>query len=384
MSPTGYVTDGGFPIQMEAISGLFSSTELLIPCGELGSLDGTTAISGNSMRVNPLEVPSGSGVWRKFGMFRWLFRNGPIIWRSVRRADAVHTPIPGDVGTIGMIMALILKKRLFVRHCGNWSEPRTIAEKIWKWSMERFAGSRNVMMATGGGLEQPSPKFPRVKWIFSTSLPKETIRRERRRELPPDGKLKLIVACRQEPRKGTEALIDSMPLILKAFPGATLDIVGDGSLLNMLIDQATRLNISEHIKFHGKVAQSKVMELLQDADLFCYPTMASEGFPKVVLEALASGLPVITTKVSVLPFLLANDCGVLIDEPSATAISEAVREACHSQERYSHLSANALLTAQEYSLERWQKKIGGALCDAWNIRIDELGLRNLKGYREQL
>jgi len=53
-----------------------------------------------------------------------------------------------------------------------------------------------------------------------------------------------------------------------------------------------------------KVEHSAVLDLLRKADVLLLPTTASEGFPKVVLEAMACGLPVITTRVSVLPELI--------------------------------------------------------------------------------
>src|SRR5258707_410259 len=129
-SLSGYATDGGFPVQMRAISELFSNTELLLPCTAVGGGTGGTSLEGSNMRVKPLSIPKGSGFGRKINMLRWVIKEGPVIWRSVRRSDAVHAPIPGDIGTVGMIFALIMKKPLFVRHCGNWLAPKTTAERL--------------------------------------------------------------------------------------------------------------------------------------------------------------------------------------------------------------------------------------------------------------
>lgn len=366
-SPTGYVTDGGFPLQMEAISELFSSTELTVPC-ELGSgVEGTSPISGKNVKVTPLSVPTGKGIRRKIHMLNWVVLNGPTIWRSVRSADAVHTPIPGDVGTIGMIFALILRKRLFVRHCGNWLMPRTVAERLWKWCMVRFAGPRNVMLATGGSNDPPSEKNPNVQWIFSTSLRKEQIMTNVERTPPSDGTLRLIIVCRQEARKGTDIVIAALPSIASAFCNVTLDVVGGGSLLEKLKQQAESLGVADRVTFHGKVQQAKVVTLLQKAQVFCYPTSASEGFPKVVLEALASGMPVLTTRVSVLPDLISSGCGVLLDSPSAASLSKAVIEICSDLPRYKVMSSTAINTAKKYSLENWRDFIGKTLRESWNV-----------------
>jgi glycosyltransferase involved in cell wall biosynthesis len=106
------------------------------------------------------------------------------------------------------------------------------------------------------------------------------------------------------------------------------------------------------------------MRLLSQAHLFCYPT-ASEGFPKAVLEALASGLPVITTPVSVLPALIGSENGVLLHEVGPAALARAVVDCLSDGERYRAMSESALRRAREYSLEKWRDTIGGMLREAW-------------------
>ena len=366
-SPEYYHTDGGFPLQIKAISELFDETRVVVPCEILQEDKGVSALIGRNLHVSPLSVPKGSDLRRKLNIPFWLLKNGRCIWREVRQADAVHAPIPGDVGTIGMLFALVLRKPLFVRHCGNWLVPRTVAEHFWKWTMECFAGGRNVMLATGGTSSPPSAKNPHVGWIFSTSLRRSQLDAGRPRKLPDNGELKLLIACRQEDGKGTDIVIKSLPLILKAFPGATLEVVGGGPFLNDLKALVERLNLRNKVFFRGKVEQLKVIETMKKAHVFCFPTQASEGFPKVVLEALACGLPVITTKVSVLPQLIGENCGVLLKEPTAENLAAAVEIVCADAETYELVSAAAVARAQLYSLENWRDSIGETLRQSWKV-----------------
>ncbi|MEP7038495.1 MAG: glycosyltransferase, partial [Acidobacteriota bacterium] len=162
-------------------------------------------------------------------------------------------------------------------------------------------------------------------------------------------------------------VIESFPSILEKFPNATLDVVGDGSWINKLKKQAESLKIQDKITFHGKVKQSKVIDLMKNAHLFCFPTSASEGFPKVVVEALANGLPVITTKVSVLPQLIGTGCGVLLDEATSDKLAEAVINVCSNPEKYDKMSEQSINTAQQYSLENWRDFIGENLREAWKV-----------------
>lgn len=366
-SRSGYVTDGGFPLQMNALSELFSATTLIVPCAGPANGSGLSPLTGDELDVIPLSPPTGSGLVRKLKMPFWLLTNCSILWREILKADAVHAPIPGDVGTFGLLIALCLRKPLFVRHCGNWLVQQSAAEKFWKWIMERFAGGRNVMLATGGGIEVPSRRNPNIQWIFSSSLRSSQMEHVEPMSLPGDGSLRLMIACRQEEKKGTATVIDSIPLLQATFPNVTLDVVGGGSLLEKLNDRAGSLKIGDRVRFHGKVEQKSVLDLLKRSHIFCYPTSASEGFPKSVLEALASGLPVVTTRVSVLPELISTGGGILIDDPSPAAVAQAVLKITRDPGKYREMSSRAIRTAQDYTLEKWRDQIGHTLRSAWEV-----------------
>ena len=360
-----YLTDGGFPLQVRAISELFTETRLVVPCRTDVTSDGMAPLEGRQITTVPLSRLDGKNLSRKLRFPGWLLRNALVIWNEVRLADAVHAPIPGDIGTLGMVFALMQRKPLFVRHCGNWMVQKTIAEKFWKWSMEKFAGGRNVMLATGGSTSPPSSKNAEVKWIFSTSLSKNQLQNMTPKTLPAGGPIRLIIACRQEANKGTDVVIKSLPAILEMVPSAVLDVVGGGSLIPELKLLALSLGVESKVNFHGKVSQAEVLNLLGTAHIFCYPTTASEGFPKVVLEALANGLPVVTTNVSVLPILIGKGCGTLI-EPTPDGLASAVSGIVNDAKRYEEMSAVALAVASEFTLEKWRAQIADNLRNAWN------------------
>ncbi|MEQ1761676.1 MAG: glycosyltransferase [Pyrinomonadaceae bacterium] len=363
-----FKTDGGFPVQVKAISELFDETVVVVPCERSPEPTGITPLTGQNLSVRPLSVPKGTGMQRKVGFAFWLLENGLIIWREIGRADAVHAPIPGDVGTIGMLIALVRRKPLFVRHCGNWAVRRTCAEFFWKWAMERFAGGRNVMMATGGNDSPPSQENANIKWIFSTSLTqREMAAAAVTRELPACGPLRLAIACRQEEGKGTDVVIESLAKVIERFPSVTLDVVGDGAFLPELKKRANTLGLQQHIVFHGRVEQKRVVELMKHAHIFCYPTSSSEGFPKVVLEALASGLPVITTKVSVLPDLIRRGCGILLEAPTSEELAAAIGTVASDPVLYRRMSECATTVAYDYTLEKWRDQIGEALRRSWQV-----------------
>lgn len=364
-SPSGIATDGGFPFQMRALSQLFDTTRVLVPVVPPANRRGEVPIDGDALSVVPLPLPRGRDLSRKLRLPGWLARSLPILVREIARADAVHVPIPGDIGTFGILVAMSMGKPLFVRHCGLWTTQRTAAEHFWRWLLERSAGQRTVVLATGGSSQPPSARNPNIGWIFSTSMSERELR-ECARATAPDGRPgpRLIISCRQEGGKGTDVVIRSLELLASEFPDVSLDVVGDGSALARLRALAAACAVEERVRFHGRVDHDRVLALLRRADVFCLPTRA-EGFPKSVLEALACGLPVVTTRVSVLEELIATGCGALVDHATPEAIADAVRWCVTDPQRYAELSAVARRVAASYSLERWRDTIGSTLARHW-------------------
>lgn len=364
-SPTNIASDGGFPIQMRALSELFDRLVVMTPLVGDGPRPGELALSGERIELAPLSSVPGRRWLRKALFPLWIMRNGPRIWRQLRRADAIHAPIPGDVATVGILLALVCRKPLFVRHCGNWQVQKTTAERFWRWLMERTAGGRNVMLATGGAPAPPSDRNPNIQWIFSSSLTQSELAQGEPRTPPRPDAVRLNITSRQDVRKGTASVIEAVALLSEDFPGIVLDVVGDGPDLPRFEDLASPEEIRERIRFHGALDHDQVMSLLGSADVFCFPTSSSEGFPKVVLEAMSVGLPVVATQVSVLPDLVGSDAGILLPDSSSRSVADAVRSLLTDPEGYTMMSKKGVEVARMYSLESWTGTIGAVLTNAW-------------------
>ena len=365
-SPTGFATNGGFPFQIQALSELFDETQLLVPVRAPPASQGEIPLAGHNLTLVPLTGRYGSGFASKLSFIPWLVRNVTAIVGELRAADAVHAPVPGDVGTIGMLLAWLWRKPLFVRHCGNWLRPVTMAEKLWRWFMEATAGRRNVMLATGGNAEPPSQKNANVRWVFSSSLTRNELSAYASpRSYPSNGNIRLVISARQEKAKGAGQVIQALPALARDFPKITFEVLGNGSAIPEYQRLAAELKVEDRVTFAGQLDHNQVLARLRAATVFLFPTTSSDGFPKAVLEGLATGLPVVATRVSVLPQLLGNGCGVLIEEATPEAVAQGVAKVLSSATAYEEMSRKAIATAQQYSLETWRDTIGGYLEAAW-------------------
>jgi glycosyltransferase involved in cell wall biosynthesis len=135
----------------------------------------------------------------------------------------------------------------------------------------------------------------------------------------PAGQRLLNVAWLAE-KKGHRYLLEALTEI----PGATLDVVGDGELRGELERRTTELGLEGRVRFHGELPKHEVAELMRAADLFVLPSLA-ENLPVVLIEAQASGLPAVATRVGGVPELLDDSTGTLVQPADAAALAEAIR-----------------------------------------------------------
>lgn len=114
---------------------------------------------------------------------------------------------------------------------------------------------------------------------------------------------KLIYVGYLRTAKGVEIVIDAFKKLLDDFSNASLTIVGSGEFENQLIRKVKDYEISDQVDFRGFIDdRKKINELLRNHDIFCFASL-SEGSPRVILEAMANGLNVISTPVGSLPHM---------------------------------------------------------------------------------
>jgi glycosyltransferase involved in cell wall biosynthesis len=138
--------------------------------------------------------------------------------------------------------------------------------------------------------------------------------------------LAIVSVGRLYARKGLFTLIESMPAVVKRFPTAKFIISGKGQSdeMHKLTAYADKLGVKSNIVFTGYYPDKKLPKLYQAADVFAFSTFY-EHHPFAVLEALATGLPVVTTTVGGIPETIDNGKnGFLVEPFKPKAFSEKI------------------------------------------------------------
>jgi glycosyltransferase involved in cell wall biosynthesis len=166
-----------------------------------------------------------------------------------------------------------------------------------------------------------------------------------------DQEKRVLYVGRLSPVKGIQYLIRAMKQVHDAIPEARLIIIGDGREREMLKALAGELGIEHSVEFSGEVPHGQVLSLMQQADVFVLPSL-SEGFPMVIVEALACGLPVVASRVGGLPEIITDGTnGFLVEAKDVMALAEKIRLLLQDEQLRKKISADNRELVRKYTWE---------------------------------
>jgi glycosyltransferase involved in cell wall biosynthesis len=134
-------------------------------------------------------------------------------------------------------------------------------------------------------------------------------------------------------------LIEAISIFKKDVSDFICYLVGDGKLQTEIQQRVDQLDLTENIKLLGFQTHERVSELLDRSDILVLPSL-SEGIPVAVMEAMASGLPVIATNVTGVPELVEDGVtGLLVPSKNSSALSEAILKLVRSPDLRNRMGA---------------------------------------------
>lgn len=145
----------------------------------------------------------------------------------------------------------------------------------------------------------------------------------------------LGMACRLVAQKGIIYALQALKTIHPSFPDAHLVIAGNGELMHELIHLVAQLELTDNVHFLGW--RSDVPQLMAGFDIFMMPSLW-EGFGLVALEAMSKRRPVIATRVTALPEVVAHEqTGLLVPPKNSDALAEAMQSLLEDRTLRAHM-----------------------------------------------
>jgi glycosyltransferase involved in cell wall biosynthesis len=144
------------------------------------------------------------------------------------------------------------------------------------------------------------------------------------RGIPRRNQTVVFAASHLYREKGAMELLEAAKSITPGHPDLRFEIVGTGGIAAEMKDFCIRHRLRGRIRFLGALSQEETFQRMLRADIFVLPSY-SEGFPMVVLEAMAAGLPVVATDVGALPEMVVDGVnGFLIEPRNARVLGEKI------------------------------------------------------------
>ena len=348
--------------------------------------------------VGPLPPPSGGMANQTRQLGELLANEGAAV-----TIVQVNAPYPGNVvERVPVLRALVrlfpYVTRLF-RVIGTADIVHVMANSGWSWHLfaapailvARWRGVPSVVNYRGGEaarflagshalvrfvLRRSSALVVPSRYlhdVFSTYRIRSDIvpniidlERFRPRTEPRSRKAPHILVPRNlEPIYDVATALHALQIVRGALPQVRMTVAGSGPERDRLERLASELGVADAVEFCGRVERDVMASLYRDADVVVNPSLV-DNMPNSVLEALATGVPVVSTNVGGIPYIVRDGAtGVLVPPGAPRELAAAVRRVLEDAALATELCQNGLREVRQYGWsqvrDQWARVYGSAL-----------------------
>jgi colanic acid/amylovoran biosynthesis glycosyltransferase len=235
------------------------------------------------------------------------------VWMRRMKQQHLHVHLGSQAATVGMYVRHVFGTGLSMTVHG----PDEFYDARGQYLTEKVAASDFVCCISSFARSQLMKWSPHHDWhklvVSRLGVDPGLFAPTPIREEPES--FEILCVGRLIPAKGQHLLIEAVEQLLRQGWRVQLRLVGGGSDDASLRQLATRIGVAESVIFEGPVNQNAIRSLYAKADLFCIASFA-EGIPVVLMEAMAMGIPCVTTRVAGIPELIRDGVDGLLVAPS--------------------------------------------------------------------
>jgi L-malate glycosyltransferase len=210
--------------------------------------------------------------------------------------------------------------------------------------LKRIWSKASAIVACSDGLKKRSLKFlPSVNIdIIPNGVDLNRFKPATNKQISSE--LNLLTVGRLSVTKRFDMLVEAIEILNKKGKHVKLTMAGGGGLLPQLKELVEQKGLNSVINLTGRTETEKMPDVYRRHDMFVTASM-QEGMSNAMLEAMASGLPIITTRCEGVEELI-SDNGIVVEEASANALAEAIENLAQNQKLYKSMCAAARQRAE--------------------------------------
>jgi glycosyltransferase involved in cell wall biosynthesis len=292
--------------EIDHLATLFDEVVHVAPVYREPAPDSAIGYRSDRVAVCSVAPAGGPGALAKLGILLQAPAYIRAILRELRSTDVVHVRCPASISLIAiMLLAMVRRPRIrWAKYAGNW-QPN--GKEAWSYTLQRWwlrkGLHRGIVTVNGRWPNQPAHVHP----FFNPCLTDEELASARQ---VAAGKvlsqpIRLLLVGRLEAAKGVGCALQILAAVRARGIAGVLDLVGDGPERPSFERMASELGVDADVRFHGWLPRPALAPLYAQAHLMLFPT-SSEGWPKVLSEAMAYGVVPVAGAVSSIPQYLGD------------------------------------------------------------------------------
>lgn len=277
-----------------------------------------------------------------------------ILFRAIKKADHVHLRCPGNVTLIAAFVQVFFPKKIkTVKYAGNWdpNAKQPLSYKLQKWILSTPFLSRNIQVLVYGSWKNQSKN---IKPFFTATYRESDKKKIEIRNI--EGQIKFLFVGTLSKGKQPLYVVQLVEELKALHQNVCLELYGDGVLRKDLEDYIVTKKLESFVHLKGNQPKEKVEIAYQQAHFLVLPSK-SEGWPKVVAEAMFWGCLPIVTKISCVPYMLNNGHrGLLLDENFKKDVQN-IQNLLNDPVAYQNKANAALSWSREFTMDKFENEI---------------------------
>lgn len=269
-------------------------------------------------------------------------------------ADHIHLRCPGNIGLLGCVVQIFFPwKQKTAKYAGNW-DPKAkqpLSYRLQKWILNNRFLTRNMQVLVYG--EWPGVSKNIVPFFTATYSENEKTQLPKRTY---SGCIRFVFAGSLTENKHPMKVMRWMHDLKNSGLAIQLDFYGDGLEREKLDGYLKTNKLEDTVKLHGNQPKEVLKQAYQKADFLLLPSQ-SEGWPKVVAEAMFWGAIPLVSPVSCVPWMLGfGERGLFFDR-DLNKTTEQFTSLVNQPQKLQKMSALAAEWSRKYTLEKFENEI---------------------------
>lgn len=284
------------------------------------------------------------------------------IFKAMKKADHIHLRCPGNISLLALIVQIFFPKKIkTAKYAGNW-DPKAkqpLTYKLQRWILSNTFLTKNMQVLVYGDWENQTKN---IKPFFTATYDEIDVKHSKyniqRSKFTAPYRFLFVGTL----SKGKQPLyaVQLVEELYKRGEKVVLDLYGEGVLRTEIEHYISQNNLSELIKLKGNQPKETILEAYQTSHFLILPSK-SEGWPKVIAEAMFWGCVPIASPVSCVTYMMGNGSRGIILREKLCEDANQITEVINNQVLYQKMVSEGQSWSQQFTTNMFETEISKLL-----------------------